>query len=168
MLLAGRGCRVGPFPHRVEWSQPARNPGVDGTLPPGRDWASASGSCGPVTVSPRQGSLPASLSPPPPSLSIFYSSPLHTHTPVPLASRPPRHSIAGATSPRVLSPPFILCLAGVADRLSGRSQPVAARGFRDRAARCTRPACPLIGRAAVSMVISRKARPPPLSSLPPP
>lgn len=105
---------------------------------------------------------------PPSSLSIFYSSPLHTHTPVPLASRPPRHSIAGAISPRVLSPPFILCLAGVADRLSGRSQPVAARGFRDRAARCTRPACPLIGRAAVSMVISRKARPPPLSSLPPP
>lgn len=45
-----------------------------------------------------------SPAPPPPSLSIFYSSPLHTHTPVPLASRPPRHSIAGATSPRVLSP----------------------------------------------------------------
>lgn len=45
---------------------------------------------------------------------------------------------------------------------------MAARGFRDRAARCTRPACPLIGRAAVSMVISRKARPPPRSSLPPP
>lgn len=61
----------------------------------------ASGSCGPVIVSQRQGSSPASL---PPSLSIFYPSPLHTHTPVPLASRPPRHSIAGATSPRVLFP----------------------------------------------------------------
>lgn len=74
--------------------------------------------------------------PPPPSLSIFYSSPLHTHTPVPLASRPPRHSIAGATSPRVLSPPF---------------HPLPRRGCRppvrqESAGGCTRlqrPSCPL-------------------------
>lgn len=164
--IGGPWVQSRSFPtQRVEWSQPARNPGVDGTLPPGRDWAFCVGLLWSCHCLPTPG-LVASIAPP--SFSIFYSSPLHTHTPVPLASRPPRHSIAGATSPRVLSPPFILCLAGVADRLSGRSQPVAARGFRDRAARCTRPACPLIGRAAVSMVISRKARPPPLSSLPPP
>lgn len=103
MLLAGRRCKVGPFPHK-EWSGPNQR----GTLAwmehfhqGERDWASCVGLLWSCHCLPTPG-LVASIAPP--SLSIFYSSPLHTHTPVPLASRPPRHSIAGATSPRVLFP----------------------------------------------------------------